>query len=96
MGWEDKHKMCVGEYLTGGSHVLFLGSAMVFAHLTPRKPKKSVLSCCHYMSQFSWSCDKGTHTRIPVVILLIKFLVATFSYNMLLGVLCTHCLRNLH
>ena len=48
------------------------------------------------MNQLSWSCDKGTHTRNPVVILPIEILVSTFSYNMLLGVLYTHCLRNLH
>jgi hypothetical protein len=88
--------MFLGEYLTGGSHGLFQGSVMLFAHLTPRKPEKSVLSCSHYMNQFSWSCDKGTHTRIPVVILLIEFFISTFSYSMLLGVLYTHCLRNLH
>jgi hypothetical protein len=29
MGWGDNHKMCVGKYLKGGSHVLFQGSVMV-------------------------------------------------------------------
>jgi len=48
------------------------------------------------MNQSSWSCDKGTHTGIPVVILLIEFLVSNFSYSVLLGVLYTHCLRNPH
>jgi len=40
MGWGDKHKMCEGEYLTGGSHGLFQDSVMVIAHLTPKKPEK--------------------------------------------------------
>lgn len=76
--------------------VCFRDSVMVFAHFTPRKHEKSVLPCSHYMNQFSWSYDKRTHTRIPVVILPIEFLLSTFSYSMLLGVLYTHCLRNLH
>ena len=91
MGWGDKHKMCVDEYLMGGSHGLLQGRVMVFAHLTPRKHEKSILSCSHYLNQFSRSYDKGTHTRIPVVILLIEFLLSTFSYSMLLGVSYTHC-----
>jgi hypothetical protein len=52
MGWGGSHKMCVGEYLKGDSHGLFQGSVMVFAHLTPKKPPKSVLSFFYYMNQF--------------------------------------------
>jgi hypothetical protein len=36
----DNHKIFVGKYLKGGSHVPFQGSVMVFANLTPRKPQK--------------------------------------------------------
>ena len=40
MSWGDKHKVCEGEYLTGGSHGLFQGIVMVFSHLKSRKPEK--------------------------------------------------------